>query len=196
VTTVTPAIPANGADVLRFELEVTNDAGETDRVSLEVQSFASAAQVAIVYYRSSSGDRVGGGQTVTLTSGSGEVRVTRNPDNGITAGYGSYNPGPQGLYVSAILDVAAPNGAQLGVGVFENARRYPMQSPVEPGLQFSVFPGGGCNQVGGRFEVFEIVYDPTGAVTTLAVDFEHRCEIDGPPLFGSIRFNSTRPLRL
>jgi hypothetical protein len=196
VTTVTPAIPNNGADVLRFELEVTNDAGESDRVSVDVQSFANAAQVAIVYYRSSPDDRVGGGRTALLTSASGEIRVTRNPDNGITAGYGSFNPGPLGQFVSAILDIAAPDGAQLEVGVFENARRYPFQVPGEPGLQFSVFPGGGCNQVGGRFEVFEIAYDPTGAVTSLAVDFEHRCEILGPPLFGSIRFNSTRPLRL
>src|SRR6185295_2030419 len=51
-------------------------------------------------------------------------------------------------------------------------------------------------QLAGRFVVHEISYNPNGSVKRFAADFEQRCEITGPPLFGQVRINSTVPFSL
>jgi hypothetical protein len=53
-----------------------------------------------------------------------------------------------------------------------------------------------CGSVTGRFDIYEVEYDGSGEVTRLAVDFEQRCGLaNEPPLFGSIRYRSARPVR-
>ena len=49
--------------------------------------------------------------------------------------------------------------------------------------------GRGCNQIAGTFVVWELQLRGN-EVVRLAVDFEQRCEINGPPLRGSVRLNS------
>jgi hypothetical protein len=77
------------------------------------------------------------------------------------------------------LDFApSQGGEQLGVGVYEDAERFPFQSPTSPGLSVSG-SGRGCNTLTGRFEVLELEITPGGDVARLAVDFEQHCERAG-----------------
>ena len=86
------------------------------------------------------------------------------------------------------LHLKAPNGVELEPGPYEDATRYPFQSPTMPGLSVSG-SGRGCNAVTGRFDVLEAVYQSDGTVERFAADFEQHC---GPgTLRGSIRFNAS-----
>jgi hypothetical protein len=78
----------------------------------------------------------------------------------------------------------------LRVGSYENATRYPFQSPTSPGL--SVFGSGrGCNTLTGRFDVLEVSYSATGQIDRFSADFAQHCDGQPPALFGSIRYNAT-----
>ena len=46
----------------------------------------------------------------------------------------------------------------------------------------------------GRFEIFELSYNESGKLESLAVDFEQSCELTNPTLKGQFRYNSNRPL--
>lgn len=102
------------------------------------------------------------------------------------------------------FDFAAPtydpvtntnNGQHLKVGLYNNATRFPFNSPTKPGMDISG-NGAGNNQESGWFRVLEVTY--AGAeITTLAVDFrqyDENLNQTGPSLYGSLRFNSSIPL--
>ena len=79
------------------------------------------------------------------------------------------------------------------MGAYENAVRAPFHGN-QPGLELSG-SGRGCNTLSGRFVVLELQTDAQGVLTRLAVDFEQHCEgPQAPPLFGSLRVNSTVPI--
>ncbi|HEY2941458.1 MAG TPA: FG-GAP-like repeat-containing protein [Vicinamibacteria bacterium] len=90
-------------------------------------------------------------------------------------------------------DMAAPNGGPLVPGIYENAERWPFQSPGAPGLDVSG-AGRGCNMLTGRFVVHEVMTEGAGNLTRFAADFEQHCEGSSSALFGSIRLNSTVPV--
>jgi len=87
------------------------------------------------------------------------------------------------------LSFEAPEGQELVPGVYGNARRWPFQPPIWPGLD----AGGGCNQLRGSFAILEADYGPDGSVRRLALNFEQYCEGVGPPLVGVVRFLSDVP---
>lgn len=72
---------------------------------------------------------------------------------------------------------------------YENATRYPFQSPTLPGLDVSG-DGRGCNTLTGRFDILEISY-ASGQISSFAADFEQHCEGGTPALFGSVRYNAS-----
>ncbi len=88
-------------------------------------------------------------------------------------------------------DFAAPGGAILTPGVYENATRLPFQAPSVPGLDVSG-DGRGCNTLAGRFVVLDATYDASGNPLSFAAEFEQHCEgSQAPALNGAIWFNST-----
>jgi hypothetical protein len=146
---------------------------------------AAHAQTTALVLNSAPGDYIGGGVNQTFTEADGTFMPTRNFGSSASI---FFNGGPHWWY----LDFAAPIDAPLAVGVYEDATRFPFQSPTKPGL--SIWgEGRGCNQLNGRFEVLEIVYGPTGDVERFAATFEQHCEGMEPALTGSILFNSTLP---
>jgi hypothetical protein len=54
--------------------------------------------------------------------------------------------------------------------------------------------GRTCEAVSGQVKVLEILRDDSGNITSLALEFEHGCLGLGPPLRGSLRFNSSVPV--
>jgi hypothetical protein len=136
-----------------------------------------------IVMNSETGDYIGQGLQQMFTPAEGTFVAARNFDNGITI---SFNGGSVTWY----LAVAAPGDALLVPGSYENATRWPFQSPTGAGLDVSG-SGRGCNQVTGRFDVLEAVYGPGGQVLRFAADFEQHCEGMEPALFGAVRYHST-----
>lgn len=83
---------------------------------------------------------------------------------------------------------APPRGGVLRVGEYADVKRYPFHDE-SPGLSYTGH-GWGSNQVGGKFVIWELEING-GQITRLAVDFIHRSERTGPPLYGMLRYNST-----
>jgi hypothetical protein len=92
-------------------------------------------------------------------------------------------------------------GQAFAVGQYEDAQRWPFQSPARPGMWVTV-DYGGCNMLTGRFLVSDLRFGPGGVIQRLAIDFEQHC-IDllscgfapCPPLYGSIRYRSGVSIR-
>jgi hypothetical protein len=74
------------------------------------------------------------------------------------------------------LDLAAPQGQALTAGTeYDNAARYPFQSPTQPGL--SLFGDGrGCNTVTGSFFVKTATFGPHGWIQSFDATFVQHCE--------------------
>ncbi len=159
---------------------------------------AGLATTASVYMISEPGNFVGYGMTngVTWIHGiDGLFSESVNFDKGASIRYNG-----DSLFN---FDFAAPtynastntdNGNYLAIGRYDNATRFPFNSPTKPGLSVSG-DGRGNNILSGWFEVLEVEYDPSNThIQKLAIDFTQYGENltqSGPALFGSLRFNST-----
>jgi hypothetical protein len=143
------------------------------------------AQTTALVLNSEPGDYIGGGIDQTFTEEDGAFTARRNLPNVISI---SFDGGPHWWF----LDFAAPMDVPLAVGVYDEATRFPFQSPTKPGLSVSG-EGRGCNELTGQFEVLEVVYSPAGDVERFAATFEQHCEGMEPALTGSILINSTLP---
>lgn len=82
------------------------------------------------------------------------------------------------------LDLSGPRGQPLIVGRYVDASRWPFNQ-AKSGLSFT---GGtrGCNEVSGRFIIFELVLGPEGTVTFLHAAFEQHCDNSIAALKGEI----------
>jgi len=195
-----PGTIANGQSV-RLRLAASNLPGTNTFATVKVGAASATFQAStvlaagtnILYFHSNPGDFIGQGQQRGMYAGTGFVLAPapgavpgRNLHNGISF---SISGGGQ----SWTLDFSGPNGAQLAPGSYENAMRYPFESAGIPGLNFSG-DGRGCNTLGGRFDVLEVVYNGNGTIQSFAADFVQHCEGVLPALFGQIRFNSTAPV--
>jgi len=90
------------------------------------------------------------------------------------------------------LTFGGTNKAPPRIGLFTNAKRHPF-SGVCPGFEIDS-DHRGCNRLSGQFEILELEYNDAGTITAFAANFVQRCEEIGPPLFGSVRINSSIPI--
>lgn len=169
-------------------------------LALAIASHSASAAMAVtgqVYMASDPGSWVGGGlgaPTVLWTHGiDGIFQTSAGYNNAIDV---SFNNGQYWNF-----DFASPvynpvtnalDGPKLTVGLYDNATRYPFNSPTRPGMDISG-NGRGDNQLFGWFDILEIGFTPTGDITKLAVDwrqYDEATSATGPSLFGSLRINS------
>ena len=135
-----------------------------------------------IFLDSEQGDSIGRGIQQALTTADGTFVVVRTRDNGVEINFG----GPNAQWN---LIFAAPGGAALAPGVYENATRWPFQEADIPGL--SIFGNSsGCNRLTGSFEVLEASYGPGGEVAAFTAVFEQHCEERDPALFGKVRYKA------
>jgi hypothetical protein len=144
---------------------------------------AASAQSTLLSFNSQPGDFIGQGQQRTLTPSDGTITASGSSANGVSVSFSS---------ASEFWSLAfhPPAGVALQPGMFEEATRYPFQTPTHPGLSVSG-DGRGCNTLTGRFVVLEAVYGSGNTVQKLAVDYEQHCEGGAAALFGSVRINSS-----
>jgi hypothetical protein len=93
------------------------------------------------------------------------------------------------------LEIAAPPGEQLHPGLYTGAQRAPFRTAKHPGIDVHG-SGRGCNEIGGRFDVKDIVIGPDSTVSRLWMTYEQHCENGPAALFGEIRLNFRQPPRV
>jgi hypothetical protein len=176
-------------ELATFELEVRNAEGEYARKRIDITIFPNLASRQVLYVRGTGGF-VFGNRIDAFSPLNGTLSVTRNPAQGIEVSFSG-----DGVHSSSRfrLSTAAATNVPLGIGAYDDARTFG-NSNGQPGFAFSG-DGSSCNVDLGRFVVHDVAYDVAGEVTRLALDFDHGCNSLTPTVFGSIRFNSTVPLR-
>jgi hypothetical protein len=178
--------PAGHANDISVRLEIDNGQGYAISSDFTIKYFTPSDTV--LHFVSSTGDYIGGGQTLTLDTSEALFNVSSN---------GSENEDHLSVSIRTntwwTLDIAAPKGEKLALKKYENATRYPFQSPVTAGLSFTG-DGRGCNNSLGSFEILELVYDANNNVEKLAVNFQQSCENTNPLLIGLLRVNSSAKL--
>jgi len=167
------------------------------------QATAALASSGSVYLNAEPGSWVGGGigaSEVTWTHGiEGIFSINGNFDQGANV---TFNDGSNWSF-----NFAAPTydpvtntntGNQLEAGFYDNATRFPFNSPTRPGMSFSG-NGRGNNRLGAWFDVLAIEYGSGNDVLSLAIDFRQFDESEdmlGSSTFGSLRINSNIALNL
>jgi hypothetical protein len=144
-----------------------------------------AAQVTSLSMTSDAGDYIGQGQTYLYTPADGTFDAQVGDDNSVRF---FFNTATFSHWWG--LEFAAANAAQLTLGSYPNAVRYPFQPAGVPGLSVSG-DGRGCNTLTGSFQVLQVVYGPGNTLAAFHATFEQHCEGATPALRGEIRYNAT-----
>ncbi|HEX4509543.1 MAG TPA: hypothetical protein VH328_05670 [Burkholderiaceae bacterium] len=175
-----PNVPLEGA-TLRFELQVTDQAGVTSKDDVLVLVQNPHARRTEVSFHGDSGDYITGGQAYDYDTNNSIIQYSRNFDGGVSAtitGDATWN-----------FDSATPSGTSFGKGTYLNAQRYPFQDPDVPGLDLSG-DGRGCNTLTGNFSVWKSQFDASGNPLKLDLTFEQHCEGSQPAAYGELLLNS------
>ena len=144
---------------------------------------SASAQTTALYVDSQPGDFIGQGAQTLYTPADGTFSAGRNSAGGVS--FSLTAPDSTVLWTA---DVSAPGHGLLVPGTYEPATRFPLT--VFAGL-LMVSNGRSCDELTGRFVVWEAAYAPDGSVERFAVDVEQHCEDADPGLFAAIRYNST-----
>jgi len=132
-----------------------------------------------LHFVSDPGDDVGLGQTRAFDLDRSNFSMSMNPDAGVSGGY-------QSSTEFWYFDFAAPDGAPLEVGLYEDAVRFPFQGPGQPGLDF-VLDGRGCNELSGSFDVAKLDFDRIdGTPTRFENHFVQHCDNAAPALTAEV----------
>jgi hypothetical protein len=155
--------------------------------------YPALAGQSILWFKSSPGDYIGQGREYFFSDGIDATITGEKWGNGYLFHMTneSYVPWPNSNWWYLMIEAA--KGMSLSVGIYEDAMRSPFNDATHPGISL-YGDGRGCNQSAGRFQVLEIERGEYDNIVKFAADFEQRCEITGPPLYGSIRFNSDIPI--
>ena len=146
----------------------------------------SASAVTSLDMISQPGDYIGGSATYHYTPVTGSLGVTSHSasDSQITFIYQESNLGHWWF-----VTFAAPNGATLVPGFYDNAARAAFHPPSQPGLEVSG-DGRGSNTLTGSFTITQAVYDASGNVLRFDATFVQHSEGAVPALTGEIKFNA------
>ncbi len=152
-------------------------------LGLLAYSASAATPATYIYLNSQPGDYIGQGMTHTFTPADGTFSIF-NTTSTVSVYFHNAD-----YSESWYLVFGSPKSLKFAKGEYEGAQRTPFRSPTRPGVDVSG-DGRGCNTDAGQFLVTDFALATDGTVSRLAIDFEQHCEIFGPALYGSIRYNS------
>lgn len=136
---------------------------------------------------SSEGDSIGKGQFHIYDKNDGLFQINEN-ENHVYVNFLEYPPGKGSDWDLDFQDTSQKN---LTTGLYLGASRYPFGK-----IGLSITDRSGCNHSRGHFEILEIERDDLGDIKRFAVNAFQRCENRlRPPLFASIRYNSSIPVK-
>jgi hypothetical protein len=152
-------------------------------------------KVTALYMISSEGDYIGQGNTNSyLEERDGKFTISSNNKSIITINYRGHEVDNR-YGENWSINFTAPDKELLKPGIYKDAARIAIKGFGQPGF-YIIGCGRGCNKSSGEFEILEIEYDNAGKVEAFAANFIQKCEIKGPPLFGSVRYNSAMPFEV
>jgi hypothetical protein len=157
-------------------------------------SLQPAQAATLLSFLSSPYSWVGGGETSTAGPANGfEIGVQGDPFTMLE--FRVIEPWTPDGWRWWYLRLAAPDGANLSVGSYANATRWPFQETTAPGLDFSG-NGRGNNRLTGSFNILESNLADDGTFS-FAVDFlQYDEESSNAWIKGAIRYNSEVPINL
>ena len=183
-----------GSDVnqdIDLQLTMTNELGNRAIVEQPLRYLNINASYMLII--GSEESYVAEGESWPLNDQDGEFTLSTKPYEEAAKTHSFISVDYQGLD-SWGLKVEAPTGANLTIGKYEGATRYPFQSEDVAGLSFSG-QHRGCNSSFSDFEIYEIEFDSDMNLTKLALDFDHACEQSTRErLQGTVRINSDYPM--
>jgi len=171
-------------------------------MALPLAGSLQAAQAAtLLSFLSSPYSWVGGGETVSAGPDNGfDISVLGDQFTPITQitstlHFSVLEPWTPDGWRWWYLRLAAPEGANLSVGSYAYATRWPFQETTAPGLDFSG-NGRGNNRLTGSFNILESNVADDGTFS-FAVDFlQYDEESSNAWIKGAIRYNSEVPINL
>jgi hypothetical protein len=175
-----PDVELAGANLV-FAVTVVdaNGAANTNQVTITVRN--KNGPRTLLTMDSQPGDWIGGGTLERITDLDGIFRGTCGVNTvSVDVQYGG----------QLSLRFASSEDSVLIADVYEDATRFPFQSPRGNGLDISG-NGRGCNGLQGRFVVREIQCSANNEIERLAIDAEQTCGT--APLRAYLRINSTIP---
>ena len=157
-------------------------------------SLQPAQAATLLSFLSSPYSWVGGGETSTAGPANGfEIGVQGDPFTMLE--FRVIEPWTPDGWRWWYLRLAAPEGANLSVGSYANATRWPFQETTAPGLDFSG-NGRGNNRLTGSFNILESNVADDGTFS-FAVDFlQYDEEHTNWWVKGAVRYNSEVPINL
>lgn len=169
----------NGKTVGRLSVPlVIEGVGRTSLDALKegefVRPLRSGAPISAIHVVSTKGDFIGQGKSYIY--GGEELHVQRTM-RGVTITVDGWN-----------ILFGSPGASFLNVGEYLNAKRFPF-SEESPGLEF-YGNGRGANTLDGKFRVWELEVNGN-KIVKFAADFIQICDGKMPPLYGTIRINSS-----
>ncbi len=147
-----------------------------------------------LYMRSAEGDFIGEGKVYEyLDEKTGHFRIYNprgfwhSPQDAIEVVVGNY-------YSSETWNVrfVAPKDKLLQPGFYKTTERFHGKEADHYELNISGY-GRGCTSI-GEFEILEVKRNAYGEIVSFAANFVQRCEKNGLPLYGSVRYNSEVPV--
>ena len=184
-----------GSDITRdfnLQLTMTNDLGNRAIVEKALKYLDVNNSYMLII--GSDESYVAQGETWPLNDKDGEFTLSTKPYEAAAKSRSFISVGYQGLDRWS-LAIEAPTGADLAIGKYKGATRYPFQNKSDvAGLSFSG-QSRGCNSSFSDFEIYEIEFDSDMNLTKLALDFDHACEQSTRKrLQGTVRINSDHPM--
>jgi hypothetical protein len=143
---------------------------------------AAASAVTDVVMLSDPGDFIGLGEAKLFTPPGAAIAARATPALGFLSVTVDGGPARDNFD----FEFAAPPGALLVPGVYENAERAAFRTAGHPGIDIGG-DGRGCNTDAGRFDLRDLAVKPDGTVARLWVGYEQHCEGFGPALYGEVR---------
>ena len=175
-----PAIAA--AEILEFQLEITDANGEKEWDSVQIHAYPDASDLSYLYFYGDEGDYVSLGREWLLSNVNGTTTVQRTFYNGIQFSSGTWH-----------AFFSAPGDVDIEVGSYQGAVRYQSIGSDDPELSLGG-DGRSCNKSTGSFDVLEIQYDGGGNVILAAIDFVQYCDGSSDKLTGHLRVGSSIPV--
>ena len=121
------------------------------------------------------------GQRRALTDADSTFSISASGTRAITVNVAN----PQG---SASVTFGAPSLPLTAL----SAGTYYREAYSSPNDRFPTLQVSGCSVAVGRFRIYQLTFGTTGQVLTLAADFEAQCFGAAGPVYGAVRYNSSR----